>query len=256
MGIDLFKKWRAQAVAEERARDGTEVASGPIVACVGSEESFDTGDRERLASLGAEIVDYYASAELVRSREQRSGGANTYVISSISDTNKKSEEFRDCSSLVLIGKERDSGNNISILTHQDPSFLFGRRHGREAFVHDLDEVLASFASRTEPGSVDAVIVGGNSFKESIDRDDQSPEVYEKRYIDSVTLLGERVRTTFGVDPRVIAGPNMNAGDTSVILDTHRRRLYVCRPEQPTLDHSFDFNASDVEGVVRDGNLPK
>jgi len=213
----------------------------PIIACVGSFKDFDYQERNKILShfnpnsRGVFNVDFRFSAEDVISPPEQD------------HSNKFSEEFCDCTGLIVVGTEKGTDDNVSFLTHQDPKeFLFSKK---EEFTKRLRERLAQIKDKCVPGTIDAVLVGGWYSKDPFtlyfakklglkDRD------VAKQYTDSIKLLGAETKEILGFEPIVINGPKTELGlGDKVYFDNKNRRLYFVRPE---VNHKTgDFPPSDI-----------
>ncbi|MBI4118210.1 MAG: hypothetical protein HY455_01575 [Parcubacteria group bacterium] len=209
----------------------------PIIAAVGTREQFENHPgagrdlfNATLRALGntpTRNVNYYGNPAELTSESFKNAGMHSYVISTIDNANKFSEGYADCTGLVVAGQDKETGENVSFLSHQDPSY-FLTLVGLEAnFKRDLKERLEEFKRRCKEGTIDAVIVGGNYF---IDKFPEHDHEYRAKYLQSINLLKGEVSQVFGFEPVVMTGPKIVSGKDNIFYDNERRRLYVVRPE--------------------------
>lgn len=202
----------------------------PIMACVETIEQLEKNPGlefemflEELPKLrNTKEVDYYSDPWELKRQNFKNAGNSSYVISTIDDSNKFSKGFKNCTGLVVSGIDKETGENISFLSHEDPGFFLRRGGDGEQFMSDLGERLEELKARSAEGTIDAVIVGGNYFKGS---------EYMLDYLGSIHVLSDKVSKILGFEPMVIAGPKeVRKGTDNVFFDNKNRRLYVVRPE--------------------------
>lgn len=195
----------------------------PIMVCIGSYPDFDDsggtdemGARLYRSSKGLHNVNYFSNVSDLNRNNFLNSGEKTYVISILDGFNKVSEGFCDCTGLVVVGLDKETGENISFLTHQDPTkFLEDKK---DDFLSHLRQRLIEVKNKCKPGTIDAVIVGGNF-------------VGGRRvYLDSIELLSTEARSALGFKPVVINGPKKESGWDNVYFDNKNRRLYFFRPK--------------------------
>lgn len=175
-----------------------------------------------------------------------SGGPATYAISPIEESNKFSENFHRCLGLVVIGIDKITGKNISLLGHFDPIKM---QSTEDVLRMDLEQRLMEMKVRCKENTVDAVIMGGRYYSDyEIDFHQM-----EQMYGDSVKLLGTEVEEMFGFKPSVINGPKTTKDQDSIFVDTENRRAYLMRPEvnQSTGDFPYDKVDTKEENLAKD-----
>jgi hypothetical protein len=112
------------------------------------------------------FVDYYGDQEKLTENNIVSAGENTYVISDCTPSDKWSNEYHNCTGVVIVGKDKETAKEISILSHQDPwRFLKGTEHSAK-FREDMLRQIEKITSQCEKGTVDAVIFGGQYVRDS------------------------------------------------------------------------------------------
>ena len=195
-------------------------------------------------------VNYYArykNPSLIRrilgKEDFLNAGGSTYVLSPIDKSNKYSERLEVCTSLVVAGTDRETGDNISFMTHQNPAqFLHDKK---DKFVSDLNKKLTTLKKRCVPGSIDAVIVGGNYVDSPSSQNEKFN--YKKNYLSSISLLSGEVKRVVGFEPVVVNGPKTQARlEDDAYYDNNERRLYFVRPRGQINSETRDFTKSDLE----------
>lgn len=209
----------------------------PIIACVGTREQYG---EETIKTKGAEKVshnvNYEGDPEDLNESGFENAGKFTYVISPIDAKPKFTEELIMCTSLIAVGCELGTGEELSLLTHQDPRKIVDKK--RWVFISALTKKLEELKKRCSVGSIDVVIVGGQ-----FNPDDRTDD-----YRRTLAILNSVVREVLGFEPLVICGPKDYGGD-DVYFDTPKRRIYIFRPNQdsnlnPNLFND-SFNAGDL-----------
>ncbi len=211
----------------------------PIIASIGTHEDFDefigsdffTEDREW------DDVDYLASPDDLVRKNFKNNGRKSYVISPLDDLNKFSTQFRNCTGVVVSGKDKQTGKYLSFLSHEDPQFFTDPKN-LEIFTDDLKKLLREVKEKCEEGTIDAVVVGGNHFTSLFDENDDSDArkeqekqdaFFRKKYQESIEILSREIFEMFRFEPVIIVGPKMTHGEDYVYYDNEQRRLYIFRP---------------------------
>ncbi len=204
----------------------------PIMACVGTREDFlDSPHLKEIRRVRNGIdtsqkihnVDYYADKGELDANNFKHDGRMTYVISDINNKDKFSEGFKNCTGLVVAGKDKKTGENISFLTHQDPDYFLDGVENKNKLKEDLRERIEALKEKCEEGTLDARVFGGNYFgKDEIE--------YRENYLNSIKLLSSEVSSVLGFKPVVVVGPKtVQGGQDDVFYDNEHRRLYIVRP---------------------------
>ena len=144
---------------------------------------------------------------------------STYVMSSCDEKDKYSEGYQDCTGIVLVGKDKNSGKNISFLSHQ---LSRGEDLADENndFNKDLLKNTNDFLEKVDEKTVDALIFGGSYL------------LGEEKYKKSIISLGKVLKDSLNFEPVVLTGPNFAYGRNDISFDTQNRRLFLVRPAQP------------------------
>jgi len=167
------------------------------------------------------------------------------AISGINEHPKYSTGYYSCIGCVVIGKTK-AGKNISLMTHQ-----LGMEQGKtkQEFKQDLEH----FLSQVEPGTVDAVLFGGEfdmSYKKW--REDPAP-----LYIRQIESSASIMRDVLGFDPTVLAGPASGSYRyVDAAVDTETRRMWIIRPAQQPEVAPWSFPARQVREVLRNATNQK
>ena len=190
-----------------------------------------------------QILDVELESDLSKSKRNNflSAGPGTYVISSIDSAKKYSRNFIMCTGLLVIGVDKHTGQKISFLSHQFPTYFLYNTTNKNKFASDLRARLEEMKSRCVSGTIDAVVIGGRYLENA--GDDAGANVVED-YPASLEVLGEEVKNVFGFEPAVVNGPKTirNTFD-NVYYDTENNRLYLVRPE---VKNRKSFVVSDIE----------
>ncbi|MEK7647199.1 MAG: hypothetical protein AAB378_02375 [Patescibacteria group bacterium] len=211
------RKEEKNALKSEHLKEGVK----PIMACIfDSENLSEYRAFEALDQGHALPVDYFFRDEMMREKELTNAGEKTYVISPNNEQDKFSYGYRNCTGVVVVGRSKENGKEISFMSHEDPQRFL--EDVTSKFTVDLKRKISELKALSEDGTVDAVVFGGNYFKSLPD--------YIKNYLDSVKLLDKIIEKELGFSPVVLAGPNVVGGDQAIYFDTQHRRIYMLKPE--------------------------
>ena len=186
---------------------------------------FDGGDFESLEESGF-----------------KHAGPESYIISPISENNWYSEHYFDCTAVVAIGRDADTGKEISFMSHQDPSyFVDGGEDKEKDFSRKLSDSLKELQGRSQKDTVEVLLLGGN-FNPTYSGKDYKHQHYKQ----SIEKLRRIVQDEMGFDPKVLAGPNNDVGSETIItVETQKRKVWIERSKQPSeFDESFQANELD------------
>ena len=202
----------------------------PIMTCVGTPDEFKSYPGPIVAMRNADeakkahFIDYYATKTELDNNKFKNAGEQSYVISTIDKKNKFSTWFKDCTGLVVAGKDKETGDNISFLSHEDPQYFLSGEKNKNKFIIDLRQRLNELKERCVDGTIDARVFGGNY----LDYDEYSKE----NYLESIKLLSSTVIESLRFEPIVITGPKIVRGAgvcDDIFYDNDNRRLYIMRP---------------------------
>ncbi len=206
----------------------------PIWVCLRDEDRFESygePEKEALAKEGAYGINISESPTELEKKGFKNGGIDSYVISPLDGLNKFSGNFRNCTGLVVSGQDRDTGENVSFLTHQSPRFIFLNQKRQDLFLSDLKSSLLEIKEKCEEGSIDALLFGGNYVDDqAINNHISTTQINKNRYLNSIKLISEVVDQELGFQPAVATGPKRTPGEDRVVFDNQKKRLYISRPE--------------------------
>ncbi|MEI7765065.1 MAG: hypothetical protein WCI93_00600 [bacterium] len=193
----------------------------PIKVCIHNKGNFENspfvGNYEYKNYF--EDVDYSASPRYYKLNKMLNGGWETYVISDANSNNKFTQGLFDCTGFIVVAEDKNTNQNISILSHQDPK-KFLEPKLIDSFKLDLAESLKKISMRAKKGSVDAIIYGGNRFGGNSNN-------FEK----SIKLVSEIIYNELGFKPTVTTAPKEDVGSSDIYFDNKNRRAYLFVPEQ-------------------------
>lgn len=209
----------------------------PIIAHIGTEDE-----------VGRIRDDSYQEADNIKHNDYDANLAKGFlqtenakcVISKIDSSNKFSLDFYRCTGLVVAGIDKNNGKHISFLSHQDPNaFLLDQK---DDFVSMLNEQLSEMKKRCIPGTIDAVIVGGNY------PPDRPKE--QQVYLNSISFISYQVKQVLGFEPIIINGPKESELRTDdIYYENEHRRLTFRRSKVNSEIGSFTSN--DLEKTKTD-----
>ncbi|MCL4400072.1 hypothetical protein M1506_02220 [Patescibacteria group bacterium] len=254
---ELFHFKKEGESEEEKRREGIEWQEGskshlkkgvrPIMACVEAREQLEKSHgaelEEFLRSIddlsNSKIVNYYGSPRELQEQNFGNGGVDSYVISTVDGTDKLSTSFRNCTGVAASGVDKETGENISFLSHEDPRYFLSEKENSNRFAYDLEGRLRELKERSAEGTIDAVIIGGNYYKPL------GLFNYVKDYKDSIKFLSKEIAKVLGFEPMVMTGPKVTHGIDNVFLNNKERRLYLVRPEVGN-ETTENYMPSDLE----------
>ncbi|MBF8250259.1 MAG: hypothetical protein HW400_860 [Candidatus Levybacteria bacterium] len=200
----------------------------PIIISVGDWDAhvakeYQEPKRDFLEKLNASVVEDIFFATQV--------GEDGSVFSHINSADKRTNYLMDCTSLVVVGIDKESGKNISFITHQDPKTFLNNQYGqKDLFTKHLSDFLNRIKLRCKSGTIDVVIVGGfaDPHVENINFYPVSPGIFSEMYLDSIDLLTTEVKNNLGFEPEVFNGPKYEWEYDEIFFDNENRRLYFIR----------------------------
>jgi len=206
----------------------------PIMACVGTIDEFKQNENERIGFFEKMVskdipntrnINYYGSHEELIDQGFKNSSDYSYVISKVDNSDKFSKSFKNCTGVIVTGCDKETGKNISFLSHQDPKYFLNEDFNKNKFTKDLREQLLELKQKSVNGTIDAIIFGGNYFKEK----DYSE--FRENYFNSIKLLLKEIKGILGFEPVVIVGPKTKEGgkEDDVFYDNDNRLLYMIRP---------------------------
>ncbi len=221
----------------------------PIRVCIHNKNNYENstfvGNDEYINTF--QDVDYSGSNDYYKLNKMLNGGWETYVISDMNSKNKFTKGLYDCTGFIIVGEDKDTNQNISILSHQDPKEFLNPAL-INSFSSHLIESLRKILARSKKGSIDAIIYGGNKF----DNFGQNRDNYEK----SIKLVSEIINSELGFKPNVTTGPKEDVGSSDIYFDNKNRRAYLFMPEQKKDITLHDFHPDKVKEQVTKQNNQK
>ena len=249
IGINTNEKLE-DLVTVSKTTETKEKGPKPIRACIVEIGQTDLYTEEMIVSIKKSGVDvnFYGSSDFYEKNNIDNGGNYTYAISDIDYKNKFSEGYKNCTGVVAVGEEVETGNQISFMSHQYPDeFLYDNK---DKFVNDLVEKMQLLNDKTKKGSIDVVIFGGNSAKS------EYYSIFKKNYKESINIINKTLKANFDISPTVMVGPaDLLHCYTSVYLDTSNRRLYILREPQENNTQNHEYLADDFDKQEKKWNLP-
>lgn len=222
----------------------------PIVACVGNSEDFKYDGKINWILSGKPInyahdIAFGAKPEELKRDvfEFKNDGHESYVISPVDSIDKYSKNYHDCTGVIITGKEKGTGKNISFMSHQDPSYFLGAHS--QKFPEDLTNQIQELKKRCEGGTIDAVIFGGRYAKgKNYEVSNPGRDLFIEEYKKSIRFLSENIKSLVGFEPLVIVGPKTEPGADTVFYDNDTRRLFLVRnkSKKNESNDNYDFNA--------------
>lgn len=145
----------------------------------------------------------------------------TYVISPITEQSLFSDKYLNCTGMVGIGRDKVSGKEIAFISHQDPDYFFHKGSKEtEKFSNDLKLTVCQLIDRSEEGTVEVILFGGN------DETEDPGSKKSKDYKESIEMLTEIVQSSTGLTPTVLFGANHEGGAVDVTVLTQERKVLV------------------------------
>lgn len=212
----------------------------PIVASL---ETVEVLEGARFRDVDTEMISLYEKPDSAHEKGYIKNGNEGYIISGITDSEKMSFNYAECTGVAVVGIDIDTGENISFLTHQNPSY-FLKKH-RSEFIQDMRSRLLEVKERCKDGTIDATIFGGRYAYAREYRGSKDEKIFIKEYVNSVKLLGRLIDTNLGFSPTVIVTPKFNSSFDAVVFDTENRRLYLTRDKGES-GFMQSFKAKDVD----------
>ena len=204
----------------------------PIIACVDTYDNMeDLGEFEELLfsdeTREVESINFWANPEKLKEKDFKNAGYRTYVISAIDGADKFSKTFGDCTGIVAAGKDAETGDDVSFVSHQEPNFF--TKEQPEKFAEDLRSRLTEMKKRCVAGTIDAVIVGGNYYPDTV-VGEEFDKSHRDNYRNSINILSNEISEVLGFEPAVIAGPKLSGGEDHILYRNALRRLHLLRPQ--------------------------
>lgn len=206
----------------------------PIYGCLINEDEIDPVSKKNLSKIKKEGVniDFDAFSSDSREKGMLSPKQYSYLISGIDKESKYSQGYYNCTGVVFVGKDKNSGEEISFMSHQNPLHFLGELENQ--FTLDLGERIKEFKSKCSQKTIDAIVFGG-----------KYEYLNDFQYKDSIKLLSSISKKELGFEPVVLTGPNLESGETDAYFDTEHRRFYLVRRKQSGGVSNNNFSPSKI-----------
>lgn len=251
--ISRNEQLKKQTLAREHLRDGTPHIVFNLINTDKSEdgsssESMLTEKSEEVIKIinnGSELNLDYGIKNIewryLKTGKRESGPnlINSYhMISSVSEKDKYSKGYCNCVGTAIVGTSKDTGKEISFITHidsdyGDPNKDYGEEHA-SMLIKSLNKNLEEIISNSEERSVDAVIFGGSG------DDIKYPKV--------ISRIVKNISEKLGFEPVILTGPGGTEGMgsfTNAYLDTQGRKIYIARGRTQSEDMDKPYYASQI-----------
>ncbi|MCI5050926.1 MAG: hypothetical protein MRY57_01305 [Candidatus Pacebacteria bacterium] len=199
-----------------------------IMTCVGTknqhrnEEGVLDIELQKLLK-NSDVINFHAPVEELNENNIENSGEQTFVISNLNENSKWSANFLNCTGVIAVGKNKETGNSISFITHQDPGRSKFLDEDKGDFNTIFRDRLDTLKELSEEGTIDVVIAGGNYMIAGRNR-----EKFQNDYQNSIQKLTEMVNEKLGFNPIIASGPKVQEGKDDFVFDTENRRLYLSR----------------------------
>jgi len=235
----------------------------PIIGGIYDREKLDRDTQYFLDDFKkeAEYVNFGLDERLLKEQRMLNSGKETYVISPCDSKNKYSLSYLDCTGVVAVGIDKETGENISFMSHQNPGSFLKEKEIRSKLEDDLTNNINDLLNRCAPGSVDVVVFGGNKDISTKEINENLRPGYDNiddilndspfgDYEKSIKFLRKWINEKTGFSPVVMTGPNdnfrTNNHSLSVYFDNKNRRLYMIKPKQEESKKNEPYMASDLD----------
>jgi hypothetical protein len=215
-------------------------------------EDYGT-DNEEYGDLMEQVMDDINNVDLengdldaLKENGFKTSGFGSYLISPIGEGIWHSDRYFNCTAVVAIGRDANTGKEISLLSHQDPRyFADGGAEKSGIFSRELSESLKELKARSQNDTIEVLLLGGNY---NINAKEEDEGYQHRHYKQSIEKLRQIVQETLEFDPKVLAGPNNNVGSEMVIIvETQKRKVWIERTNQPSeFDQPYMANALNEE----------
>lgn len=214
-----------------------------IIVCVETykeKDIYKIKELEHIKKLkeNSQYIKYRGSFEYNKKNNIISNKEGEYSISEINESDKYTDKSLNCTIFVVAGLDKETGENISFLTHQES----GENISNKEFLESFSEQLKIFVEMCEPKTIDALIFGGNKNDGSFNE-----------YKDAINTISNISKSMLGFNPEVATGPKLGPYETQGYFNTQKRQLYILMPEQEK--NVYDsYDSSKVEEYLT--NLDK
>lgn len=238
---ELSEQKKKQALAREHLNDGVphmvfnliKFREGSGHDWVSSIDNLRNKEAiEKIIDSGYEVAEYY---DADRSR--------SYI--KINELDKYSLQYKNCVGMIFIGTSKQSGKEISFVTHvsaSDSDYDEWQRERIKKFDEALNSGIQELKIASADNTIDAVMFGGSSL--------------DQAYKSVIDRYSKMVHEELGFEPVVLTGPGGYYGyhgeedfnihcSTDVYLNTQERKMYILRREVPDEKMDKPYYASQV-----------
>lgn len=227
-----------------------------ILTCVHGDSNTDFWLKENESKMGDDIF-YYKPGVHNRASSRDVWIFKTVleeydycsIISQINTRNKFSKWYYDCTGIVAIGKDKETGENISFLTHQHPMYLLGELP-KEKFKQAVNATLEILRERSVQWSIDIVILWGIGYLTwSEDRNFAEKSFW--KYTKIIEWLSDIIFSIMGFYPVAVCSPwifRSNDGSKDIFIDTQKRQIHFLKPTRKN-DCNVSYVANKVTEVL-------
>ena len=251
-----------------------------ILSCIGTPAQFIKTEKNRAEFYefydsrhdipdGYDIVDvnYEKSHYELENDGFKNPKTYSYVISPIDNFSKISKNYFNCIGFLAVGYKKETKENISFMSHQNPRYFLNKKEQYDSFKKDFESSLIEFKQLCEDKTIDAVVFGGNFNENDYKKEDKSDKKYNKMgevvkkffhsrdkilrmdYIRSERLLNNETKKILGFEPTFIVGPKTETGPDNVYFDNKNRRIYISRLEIKN-NTTQSFSPSELEEYLK------
>ena len=170
-----------------------------------------------------------------------------YTISLVDTSYKFSSKYFSCTGIVVSAKDKETGENISFMSHQDPKYFLNHKAGEDMiFLRDLNKALSEIKERGLEGTFEGVIYGGKySFLPPEQALKAPVNLFIDTYLEAIELLSSQIFDQLGFEPQVAIGPKTQPSHDTVFYDNENRTLHIAR-SKITDDSIEGFYPSDIK----------
>lgn len=225
--------------------------SDAIMFCVVTPDQFRKSAKSEAKSPHDKLkpvwnVDWLGNTYELEDMGFATGGNKTFVISPIDGKDKYSNYLFACPGVIVSGRDKTTGRNISFLCHTDPFFFLRTKKNKSVFTKALQQRLIELRDKSVTGTIDAVITGGDYPKNEPKK--------QRTYIESIKLLSAETMGALRFEPVVLTGPKVHGSQAAkealseydqIYYSNHSRKMYIIRPRVGDAS-TESFMSKDIE----------
>jgi len=165
-----------------------------------------------------------------------------FVISQITDKPLYSTEYKDCTGIVAIGKDKETWKNVWFLTHQRPDrVVSNKKNSKENFVSSLNKIITELKNKCKNWTIDITLLWW--------RNDDNFKNYKK----ILNLTNKIVEKKLWFSLQVTAWPSISNPEINtsknILVDTETRRILLFK-EYNSPTENVDFHIRQTEQVLQ------